>query len=525
MTRQRIIFLSLILATPIILLALQHSFYHAPELKPTGFTTEEDILYMSYAHQYLDQHPFSFFYSNPFDGNPASPKIYFQPVNFFFAGLMKLGLPPGYCFTFFGILMAIACIYIGIKILQILLPDSKRLSLISLLFTWGGGLTVITGLLISSTSSRYATTNWMDGIYLADPGNGWWALNWGRNLFLPLEAYYHFLFLLGVYFILKQKWKSAVITSLYLSISHPFTGIEFLLIINGWIFFEKLVVRNKSIPYWFWIAIITITGLHFWYYLLFLNNFPEHRQLFNQYTLQWTYSLWVAIPAYCLVGILALSNFRFTRPLKKSLALPHQRLFLGWALISFLLSKHEWFIKPMQPIHFTRGYVWAGLFLFAIPAILFLLEKWKKTGLKKWLLYAAIAIFLSDNIIWTANLLRGRNNIEWEGHITNDTQEVLSFLHKTSTPNDLIIGNSRLVNFLCHVYSKANSWISHPYNTPDFETRKNQMNQFMLSGEKPKEWNQRHILLILDKKSPATLLPSLEKNKIFENKTYAIFTP
>ena len=525
MTRQRIIILSLILAIPIILLALQHSFYHSPELKPTGFTTEEDILYMSYAHQYLDQHPFSFFYSNPFDGNPASPKIYFQPVNFLFAGLMKLGLPPGYCFTLFGILMAIVCIYIGIKILLHLITDTRKVPLLALLFTWGGGLTSLTGIAAGLFTGNHATANWLDGMYLADPANGWWALNWGRNLFLPLEAYYHVLFLAGIYFILKQKWITAACISFFLSVSHPFTGIEFLVIINGWLFTEKIIFKNKSIPLWFWAAILAITLFHAWYYLVYLNRFSEHRQIFNQYTLKWTYSMLVAIPAYCIVALLAVVNLTINSPLKNVFAATHQRLFFGWAILAFLLSKHEWFIKPMQPIHFTRGYVWAGLFLFAIPAILFILEKWKKTNLKKWLLYSAIVIFLSDNILWTTNLLRGRNNIEWEGHITNDTREVLSFLHKTSTPNDLIVGNSRLVNFLCHVYSKANSWVSHHYNTPDFELRTNQMNHYLQTGESPKEWNQRHILIILNKKTPATLHPSLEKNKIFENDSYVIFTP
>ena len=117
---------------------------------------------------------------------------------------------------------------------------------IATLFTWGGGLTALAGLMGSAFLPGYHTEHWIDGIYQADPANGWWGLNWGRTLFIPLEAYYHFLFLLNIYFILKQKWAAAAGAALFLSISHPFTGIEFLLIMNGWLLLEKLIYKNKE---------------------------------------------------------------------------------------------------------------------------------------------------------------------------------------------------------------------------------------------------------------------------------------
>ena len=89
MNRKRIV-LVLLLSLPVIALVLHHYWMHAPGLTPTGFLMSENVLYMSYAHQYLDQDSFSFFYSNPFDGNSASPNIYFQPINFILAGLVKL---------------------------------------------------------------------------------------------------------------------------------------------------------------------------------------------------------------------------------------------------------------------------------------------------------------------------------------------------------------------------------------------------------------------------------------------------
>ncbi len=207
------------------------------------------------------------------------------------------------------------------------------------------------------------------------------------------------------------------------------------------------------------------------------------------------------------------------------MGVPHQRLFICWAIIAFLLSKHEWFIKPMQPIHFTRGYVWAGLFLFGLPALVALIQFLKKRKLS-WVLYAFILIFLSDNILWTFNLVRGKNITEWEGHITKDTREVLIFLHNNANQKDLLMGNAGVVNYLANVYTHANSWATHPYNTPDRDLRMNQQLSFIETGIKPPEWNNRRILLLIDKRKGAIrIAPSLLGPKLFENDSYMILTP
>lgn len=524
MNRNRIILLSLLLSLPVILFLLHHYFYLSNELQPTGFTVDENILYMSYARQYVDQENFSLYYSNPFNGNPESAKIYFQPINFLFAAAIKAGLDPGLTFSLFGLLMAIFCIYTGILIIQHLLAGQRNQTLISLLFTWGGGLTAIAGFAAVFFLSDQQPSSWLDSIHTADPANGWWGLNWGRNLFIPLEAYYHFLFLLNIYLVLKHKWKAAIAAAFFLSISHPFTGIEYLLIINGWILVEKLWFKNKEIPFFYWAGSIAVTFFHAWYYLFYLNSFPEHQQLFSQYSASWTYSLRIAIPAYLIVAILSVFAVRINKT-TTILSQPHQRLFLCWAAIAFLLSKHEWFIRPIQPIHFTRGYIWAGLFLLSLPALLWLINESKKNQLKKWLFTGFIILFLADNILWTVNILRKKETTEWEGHITKDTKEVLEFLKDNSTVNDLLIGNAVLINYISHAYCPANSWVSHPYNTPNREDRIVQEKNFLRTGAMPADWKNRRVLLITDKESNDSIItkPDFFKERIFENNRYSIF--
>lgn len=133
---------------------------------------------------------------------------------------------------------------------------------------------------------------------------------------------------------------------------------------------------------------------------------------------------------------------------------------------------------------------------------------------------------LLDNTVWTANLFRDKANVEWEGHITTDTKDVFNFLEKNAAPNDLLTGNARLINYMANVYSAANAWVSHPYNTPLRNERVEIMNRFLQSGIRPKEWNGRRILIVLDKRdNPPVVHPSLTSNKVFENSSYSIFIP
>ena len=523
MSTGRRIALSFVLGLPVLAFLLHHYFVHGAGLIPTGFTNSENVLYTSYAHQYLDNPGMHLGYSNPFDGDPASPAIYFQPHTLLLAVGMQAGIDPGLLFSLFGFLMALACIYIGIRLLEHLLPDTPNRLVYIVLFTWGGGLTAITGVL-STILSGHLPDNLLDSIYPADPANGWWGLNWGRNFFIPLEAYYHFLFLSGIYCIIRQKWRWAILVGMLVAVSHPFTGIEYLLIVTGWLGLEKIIIRNRNIPWWVLAVHLLLTGLHAWYYLGYLPGFAAHRQLFSQYSAGWTYSFRVFIPAYLLVLLLALLSLRFGKAGWFNSA--SQRLFFCWALVAFLLSKHEWFIRPMQPIHFTRGYPWAGLFLLGLPALVLIREAARRSQVKKIMFSLFCCLLLLDNTLWITNKLLDRSATESEGHITRDTKEILDWLAKNGNRNDLLLGNSSLVNYLANTYTAVNSWESHPYNTPMIEERRKQELEFLQSGERPGNWNGRRIILLVDTQAAAPAInPQLTTKIIFANSRYQLFIP
>jgi len=78
-------------------------------------------------------------------------------------------------------------------------------------------------------------------------------------------------------------------------------------------------------------------------------------------------------------------------------------LCLVWYIVAFLFSHHQWFVRPIQPLHFTRGYTWAPLFLMGANNILLLLNSILHTR-RKFIRVAGIAGFVllmvSDNIVW-----------------------------------------------------------------------------------------------------------------------------
>ena len=135
-------------------------------------------------------------------------------------------------------------------------------------------------------------------------------------------------------------------------------------------------------------------------------------------------------------------------------------------------------------------------------------------------------LLLLDNTLWVTNKLLDRSATESEGHITRDTKEILDWLAINGSPNDLLVGNSSLVNYLANTYTAVNSWESHPYNTPMIEERRKQELEFMQSGVRPANWSGRRIILLLDTQAAAPAInPQLTAKIIFSNSRYQLFIP
>ncbi len=466
---------------------------------PTGLIMEDNGLYLSYARQYADAGQLNLFYTNPFNDSGNYPPIYFQTQSILLALMMETGISAGFVMIIFVLLFSFLCFRLVIEIYDVLVPEGKYRSLSIILFAWSGGLLALAGIPVHFIRPPDGQ-DFFDRIFFLDPAWGWWGLNLGRSLFITCEAFYHFFFLLSILMILKKKWKTALLSIFLLSISHPFTGVELLSILGAWLFIEKIVVRNKNIPWYFAIGAGLIMAFHLYYYLYYLNQFPEHKSVSEQFSVNWRLRFFSMIPAYAIVAPLAfLSIFKFSKP-KLFFQNTYNRLFLCWLIVVLLLANHEMFMKPMQPIHFARGYDWMGFFLLGIPALQPIFNYFNKIKRGRVLLVLFVCLFLSDNFLWITNYIRFTNKTTSVMYISPEQKQVLALVNEKSDNKTLIVSSDFELSLLSAVYSKAYPWISNPYTTPFNKQKREAYYHFITTGKTDPSWQGRKIIFIFNKK-------------------------
>lgn len=485
---------ALVLALPMIVFYAAHYLHHDASLTATGFITYDNVSYVAYAKEYLDRDHFSLFYSNPVNDSGNYPAIYFQPQILLLALLLWIGFGPGFAIVFFNCVGTILSFRMAIAIYDRLYPSSANRRLFIWLFCWGGGLLALAGIPVAATKS-IANLDFLDRMFFIDPAWGWWGLNFGRGHFNSTEGYFHFLFLAGMFCILKKNWIIALVVALLVSLSHPFTGIEFLAIVFCWSVVEKLI-RPANVPWKFVAGVALLLAFHIFYYLFYLAQFPEHRSVSGQYSLNWRLRFFNMIPAYFIVALLALLSFFKWK--KTFLGSSYNRLFLCWFLVAFALANHELFMKPMQPLHFTRGYVWTSLYLLGLPALHFLFgnERLRKYRLS---LVLFVALMLSDNFLWIFNNIRLPVSSPSTGHISSGQQKLLQLIKDHSDNNTLIIGRDEILPYLSTVYSKAYPWISHPFTTPFANKKAAAYSDFIRNNTIDSSWRNRELIFIFRK--------------------------
>ena len=497
--------LALALTAPMIIFFVCYLFYHPEDYSPTGFIQYDNAGYVAYARQYTDADQFNIFYSNPFNDSAGYPSIYIQTHIWLIALALKAGIPSSLVLIFFTLLCSFICFRLLIAIYDHLVPAGRYKIISCIFFGWGGGLFVLAGGAYYLLQPAAGGSLW-NSLLAIDPGGGWWGLSLGRSLFFSCEAYYHLLFLGTILCILKKKWVPALLVSFLLSISHPFTGIELLAILCGWAFIEKIIVKNKSIPWYYVSGTMAILIFHLLYYLYYLNQFPDHKSVSEQYALNWYITIARMLPAYAIAGTLAV--FAFIKTKKSFFLLSHNRLFACWFIIAFLLAKHEWFIKPMQPVHFTRGYIWTSLFLLGLPALHQLFSFFRNIKYGKYAIAVLAIVFLLDNFTWIAQYSLSFPRGKSASYIIPEEKQVLTILNKQSGNKTLIIGYSseeEVLTYLSLVYTKSYSWISHPFTTPFADKKKAAFDLFINEGVIDPAWVNKEVIFIFRKKDSLEL--------------------
>lgn len=446
----------------------------------TGFIQSDMYSYMAEARQYVDGENNGIFYSNPFDGDKNAPKIYFQPQIFILGMMLNFaGLNPSVLFLLFGLLFGWLFMIAAISLYSQFFELKSKINAFGLVvFIYGGGALFFSGLIWMLFKGFYPPNI---EIFRYDPGYGWWMLNLGRNLIYPLESYYHFLVLFAFVLYFKNKHYGVLLLLLILSWSHPFYGIEFLSVFEAIYLFEFLRYKKlrsaEKQTYFPFVIILILFCIHVYYYLVFLPSFSSHQSLMNQWKINWSHSGITLIFAYIFGIVFTVYAIKLKGGFSNFFSDYKNRVLGIWFVVCFLFVNHHWFIQSYQPLHFDKGYVLAPLWLMGLPSLFFVFNKIKEK--RSVVLYRSVIlvfffILFSDNLAWFTFARGDRNS-----YLLNSEKEALVFLDKNYTSNNLLISNNDEFSYKAMVFTSTRALMSHGYNTPFYEFRKNKIDDLL----------------------------------------------
>jgi hypothetical protein len=518
----RLWLVSLLLFTPVLVPYVTHFTMQEPGRLPTGFVDYDMPSYMANAREHFDAGRFRFFYSNPFDPSYASPAIYTQPQSVVLGVIMQLtGIAPNHLFLLYALLAGWICARVAVALYaEVVGLNGWARQLGLLVFFWGGGLMVLAGIPYSLAVKRA-----LQNLFILDPMGGWWMLNFGRNMVYPPECLYHALSFGCILSILRRKFWLATLLAFLLSWSHPFTGVEVLLILVSWAALELFFVQSDAVPRAFFGALTALLILHLAYYLGYLNLFPEHRTMMKKWSQPWLLQATQFVPAYGLVGALAVWSFRRLELARNFFSISRNRLFLVWFLIAFALANHEFAIDPIQPLHFTRGYIWTPLFFMGSGTLIGLFAALRQWG-GRLAVGAFVAVFLLDNATWFAafpwEATHGKPAKYWS--VTTDQLALYDWLSGSENQGVLLVTEPQTVGYLAATYTPLRSWAGHPYDTNGFSTRLEEVAAFLGKGKVVDAWRGKPLLLTLERSTPEPRwLAATGAKPVYENPEYRVY--
>jgi hypothetical protein len=516
---------------PALIPVAEHCLEHEPGRHPSGFIQPDLPSYMSNAREHFDNGGFQLTYGLPTSPDYDTPRVYFQPHTLALGLLWKFSrMDPGLLFALFGALCGIACCRVALALCEGLFglrTGAQQLGAVG--FVWGGGLLVAAGF------PRWLATRDPNDLFHYDPFSGLWFLNLGRNFIFPSEALYHLLFLGAIYLFMARRYAAAVAMVALVSACHPFTGVELICIALAWAVLERAFRLEGAPAVPVIAALALVAAAHLGYYRWYLGRAsPEHRMLEQQWVLltqTWILRAGNIIPGYALAAGLAIWRIRSPARARECFAAPANRLLAVWAVVAFALANNDLFLKPnIQPLHFTRGYVWMPLFLLGAPALIAGLQ-WLLARPCRWAgAVAAMGVLLSDNAVFLATFHHRSATRLDEMYLWPGFRELAAFLGGRENQGALVLSPDppqalfNRFNYLLLTYTPLRTWNSHPFNTPDAARRHREVLDLFEKGVFLPEWSRRKLLIVVPGGTPpAHWLAQRGARQVFRNAVFEVF--
>lgn len=486
--------LSALLYLPMAAVFAAHLWVVPVGLWPTGFVQGDQSGYAAMAREYFDS-GFGLLYSLPFSPEYDSPRLYFQPFLLLLGTVVEtFGTDPGRTYLAMGAVAGVIMLRLAIALLRSAVPPAQFGLTGVLLIAWGAGLITLAGAVAGIVDGDYSQRS----LFRFDPGNGGWFLNYGRNLYYGLETINHALVLGILVCLLRRRFALAALLLLTLAASHPFTGIQFLLVAGAFALFERLQRPATAPPLRFLALMVLFAALHLGYQFLVLGRSPEHESLVAQWSVAWLLTVPSMALAYLPVAVPAALQVR-----REGLT-TRVTLLLSMAGVSLLLAKHELFIAPRQPIHFTRGYIWLPLFLLGAPLLLAWLQHlWRRANWRRLVAAGVVLLLLVDNAsfiftrIWS--FAQGNDAL----YLTADQRALFDRLNDPRLEGYTLVSDDQHLSYLALAYTPLRAWRSWWQSTPFEAERSRELAAWVATGEEPPAWSQRPVVFVAAATSPA----------------------
>ena len=482
----------------------------SPNGQPTGFLFLDMPYYAANGREIFERGN-GFSYPNPFDTSPDAPAIYFQWLLWLLGVvIVKLRIDPGVAFAGFGAIGGLGTSWLTLQLVRCVLPAADYARRLFFVAMWGGGVLVLAAMAANLTRGQPP----LHELLAFDPFAGQWCLNWGRNLIYPTEAVYHMLSAASWLAALRGRWTTSLICGGFLAATHPWSGLQILSVLSTACGMEWLLHRDRATFLRVCACAAMLAGL-LGYYMVFLNRFPAHTELQQSWPKDWYVPTVSAMFAWGPIGCIAIVSFLQER------MTPARRFLTVAAAVSIGLALHDRLGPTVQPLHFTRGYVWLPLCLLALPVLQRLFATTSMVGMAGRIIPAAFCLLaVLDNATFVTQACRAQHSPGSIYFVTEDEREMLGWIDESGY-DGLLVTDNHTLGYLSAVYTGVKPFVGHLFNTPNRDERVKLVEEALRAEEQPDWFSQVDLLLI---PADAPLPSGLSKwKRLHTNKSLVLF--
>ena len=338
-----------------------------PDLIYTGYLQGDQPAYTAFA-QAMFHRGNGLFYANPFDFDPAAPRVLTNLGYVALGWLFRaLGDRTVLAWEIWRILLGAACYLLFAMIVARLFRSNGLRWLVFIIGAFGAGTAWIVMLRYSLS---VPSLGWMGPFAEVEEGYGFWCLNLFRQSLYPLELAYHALFFGSILCYLDGRYRALAALVFLLWWTHPVTALLATTVIGLALLGDWIAARERK-PALVLLGLIAVVLPWMVYYRLVLPRYPSVKSWLDQTLafgsiMQMKAAFWPRAWGVLLAGLPLAACYA---PLRRYLWRERAgRLVLFWGLAALAWSHNNLLLheRAIQPMHFTRGYI--HLFLLIVTA-------------------------------------------------------------------------------------------------------------------------------------------------------------